>query len=49
LHIANGAHARRPCFGVALAGLFVDRNLPAARRALAGFALGVAGLLPFFP
>lgn len=45
LHIANGAHVGGLVFGLALAGLFVDKNLTAARRAIAGFALGALVLL----
>lgn len=45
LHVANGAHVGGLAFGLALAGLFVDKNLPAARRALAGFTLGAVVLL----
>ncbi len=48
LHIANGAHVGGLVFGVTLAGLFVDRNLPAARRALAGAALGAVVVLAVF-
>jgi membrane associated rhomboid family serine protease len=45
LRVANGAHVGGLVFGLALAGLFVDRNLPAARRALAGAALSAVVVL----